>query len=81
VYIVGPAPNTLTWSRSITSSTLAGSNRAPASAGRARTVTFMIALIPNTWNSGSVATTTESGARIEELPAGFCSGAQVCVRE
>ncbi len=60
-YIVGTPPKVVTWSRSMISSTFPGSKRGTSVIRpRALTVVFMIEFIPNTWNSGSVATTTES---------------------
>ena len=61
-YIVGTPPNVVARSRSMTFSTLPGSKRGTSvMRPRARTDTFMIEFMPKTWNSGSVATVTESG--------------------
>ena len=60
--IVGTPPNVVARSRSMTSRTLPGSKRGTSvSSPPACTVTFMIELMPKTWNSGSVATVTVSG--------------------
>ena len=62
MYIVGTPANVVTLSRWMISSALAGSKRGSSvSSPRARTETFITEFIPNTWNSGSVASVTVSG--------------------
>ena len=62
MYIVGTPANVVTLSRSMSSSALPGSKRGSSVISpRARTATFITEFMPNTWNSGSVASATVSG--------------------
>ena len=62
VYIVGTPAKEVTLSRSISSSALPGSKRGSSvSSPRARIAMFITEFMPNTWNSGSVASPTVSG--------------------
>jgi len=69
MYIVGTPPMRVTWSRSMISRALAGSNRGRSvSVAPRRTEAFIMQVCPNTWNSGRRPKTTSPGSspRIED---------------
>ena len=82
VYMVGTPANVVTLSRWMISSALAGSKRGSSvSSPRARTETFITEFIPNTWNSGSVASVDRLRPGVDQVARRLRARRQVGVRE